>query len=74
MVLQPRMITGDDPYGLFTLEEPIKPAKDEEKKVDSPITIVLMGSESLSRVCLLDQGVANSTFEDWHHEAQRGAD
>ncbi|KAI9791980.1 MAG: hypothetical protein M1816_003249 [Peltula sp. TS41687] len=33
MVLQPRMISSDDPYGVFTLEESTKPAKDEEKKI-----------------------------------------
>ncbi len=32
VILQPRVVFGDDPYGLFTIEDSKKPGKDEEKK------------------------------------------
>ncbi|KAI9882631.1 MAG: ATP binding [Watsoniomyces obsoletus] len=33
LILQPRVVNGDDPYALFTTDDGKKPAKDDEKKI-----------------------------------------
>lgn len=75
LVLQPRLIITDDPYGLFTPENGDKPTKDEEKKVALrvPHTALRM-THKLSIPPFVDQGITGSTLSDWQQEHQGASD